>query len=89
MMDWPNGLPEIILSSPTIEVSKEQLQEEVNNMNKDASSQSIPVIVERLDLRWLFAQKKNFIAFSTILTVMPVGFYSSKFISVILNKYWD
>ena len=42
-----------------------------------------------LDLRWFFAMRMNFIAFSTVLAEMPVSFYSSKFTILMLDHFWD
>ena len=42
-----------------------------------------------LDLCWFFALSKNFVAFSTILTVMPASFYSTKFTITVLNHFWN
>lgn len=42
-----------------------------------------------LCLDWLFADGKNFIALSTILSKMPVKFYSSKFVMKLLDHFWD
>ena len=42
-----------------------------------------------LDLRWLFAFRKNFVALSTVLADMPVTFYSSQVTKVLLSHFWD
>ena len=47
------------------------------------------IIVEMLDLRWFYAMRKNFVAFSTVLASMPVNFYSSKFTILMLDYFWD
>ena len=49
----------------------------------------MPVIVEALDLRWFYTDRKNFVAFSTILATMPVSFYSSKFAILVVKHFWD
>lgn len=89
MMDWPNDVDEYILPSATLEMCREKLAELVKEFSKEKNMVSKPVLVEVLDLRWFYADRKNFVAFATILTAMPVNFYSSKFTIVLLNYFWD
>ena len=88
-MEWPTNMPEFILPSPTVAVSKDQLTELVKEACPQGGTQNMEVVVKLLDLRWFYALKDNFIAYSTIITLMPVGFYSSQFAKVVLNYYWD
>ena len=93
MMQWPTNLQELIYASATIEVSDQELRELISVAAKakddDVSFVDKEITVEMLDLCWFFALSKNFVAFSTILTVMPVSFYSTKFTITVLNHFWN
>ena len=89
MLDWPAGKSEFIHASATTDISKEELVDLISKDNTDgAPTQSMAVSVELLDLRWFYTFRSNFIAFSTILTTMPVSFYSLKLTNILLNHYW-
>ena len=65
-------------------MTKDKLEELLRGED-EVKCQSRPVVVEILDLRWFFALRRNFIAFSTILTAMPTSFYSSKFTKLMID----
>ena len=89
MMHWPTDVDEYILPSDTLELCRDRLEELVKESSSEKNMVSMLVLVEVLDLRWFYAGRKNFVAFATILTAMPVSFYSSKFTIVLLNYFWD
>ena len=67
----------------------ELIKEAAEKAGLDPPTQNTDIVVEFLDLRWFFTFKSNFVAFSTILTEMPVSFYSLKFTKILLNHYWN
>ena len=90
MLDWPSDLSALTLMVDSLDVSKDQLQQIINDQKHDADSiQLRPIVVEMLDLRWLFAAKKNFVAFSMLLSDMPASFYTTKFTVMLLDNFWQ
>ena len=83
-MEWPNDTTEVIHMSDTLSVSLEEL-EKLIKARGHSSYLKRPVIVEYLDLRWFFKERKNFIAFSLLLAEMPDSFFTAKFTALLLE----
>lgn len=47
------------------------------------------VIVEKLDLSWLYEQGNSFSDFVSKLNQMPASLYTSKFTVSLLEMFWD
>ena len=71
LMDWPSDFQEFTFMSDSLEVTREEIENLVMAQKaKKGGEDTImrrPVIVELLDLRWFFNERRNFIAFSKIL----------------------
>ena len=48
-----------------------------------------PVEVLMLDLKWLFRNRKTFVALSTILEDLPNNFYASEFTQNLTKQFWN
>ena len=53
-----------------------------------AKIQNAKVIVEILDLRWLYRQEKDCFDFSINMFWMPNGFIMTKFSALLLEEFW-
>ena len=47
------------------------------------------VKVSILDLRWFFSKKQNFVAVSKLLKKHPNRFYETKFVKLIIDRFWN
>ena len=86
VMKWPSDLDIITLTSDTITISRNQLEKIAMS---DENSPSRPVKATAIDLRWFFAHQQNFITFAEMLNALPSGFYTSKFMVFLLNRFWE
>ena len=87
-MNWPSDLDVITLMSDTISVSREQLEELAREMS-DENTFSRQVKASMVDLRWVFERQNNFVTLALVLNDLPNSFYSSKFMVLLLNSFWE
>ena len=87
MLDWPSDLHTITLMSDKITITADQLAVHAKNMSGENTS-SRPVKCTAIDLRWVFEHQHNFVTLAAMLTKLPNGFYSSKFMIFLLNRFW-
>ena len=92
LLSWPNKVKKLIFMSDTLEISEEMLEDMLNKKVKKGEEDMMmkkTVIVELLDMRWFFNHRKNFYSFLRIVEKIPYRFYSSTFITHMLDQFWD
>ena len=72
----------------SLEVSESSVQERINS-ESEGSLIRRPAIVDMLDLRWFFAERKNFVSFALLLDSIPASFYTSRFTAALLDEFWE
>ena len=66
LLDLPSENPEFVFMTNSLDVSESSVQERINS-ESEGSLIRRPAIVDMLDLRWFFAERKNFVSFALLL----------------------
>ena len=56
--------------------------------SSDSDTLETKVIMSVIDLRWFKQECKNFFAFVELLENLPIGFYSTEFIVVLIEEFF-
>ena len=84
--EWPHDQSASLQMVESSDVPLNYLTEEF----KDSSAMQVkPVSIRMLDMQWFYRGNDNFVAFSKQLENLPNSFYSTEFLTCLLEENWD
>ena len=95
VMKWPRGLKVVTCMSSAIFKTKEELEIlarkkylATKKWSDKERSLETKVVISRVDLRWFKQEDKNLFAFVKLLENLPISFYSTEFIELLIEEFF-
>ena len=96
LMVWPSKLILLTFMNESTVLRDEEIQKEINKATKklrglchrDEITVKRPVTMRYVDMEWFFADRKNFVAFESMLLGLPNSVYTSEFMNCLLDQFW-
>ena len=87
VMKWPRALKVLTCMSGTILKTRDELQDLAKKIDSEGILET-QVEIGTIDLRWYMQESKNFFAFVRLLENLPIGFYSTDFIVLLIEQFF-
>ena len=87
VMKWPRALKVLTCMSGTILKTSGELEELAKKIDPEGILET-EVDIGTIDLRWYRQESKNFFAFVRLLENLPIGFYSTDFIVLLIEQFF-
>ena len=87
VMRWPRALKVLTCMSDAIFKTKDELEDLASQIDSEGILET-EVEIGTIDLRWYRQESKNFFAFVKLLEDLPLGFYSTNFIQLLIEEFF-